>query len=135
MIEGIATVTLNLLAPGARLRARVVPEPPAGRRSDEAPTESAPTGGDAPARAADPATPRPCRERRPYPWAELMQRVFAVDVLECPRCQGPMRILAAIHPPDTAGAILECLGLPARPPPQAPARRAAAPLFESDPDW
>ena len=32
-------------------------------------------------------------------------------------------------------AILEYLGLPARPPPVAPARRAAAPLFESDPDW
>jgi len=64
-----------------------------------------------------------------------MRRVFAVDVLECPRCHGPMRFLAAIHPPDTAGAIPECLGLPARPPPQAPARRAAAPLFESDPDW
>jgi hypothetical protein len=46
-----------------------------------------------------------------------------------------MRILAAIHSPDTAGAILECLGLPACPPPQAPSRRAAAPLFESDPDW
>jgi hypothetical protein len=45
-----------------------------------------------------------------------------------------MRILAAIHPPDTAGAILECLGPPARPPPVAPARRAAAPLFEPDPD-
>ena len=54
------------------------------------------------------------RARRQYPWAELMRRVFAVDVLECPRCHGPMRILAAIYPPDTAGAILECLGLPAR---------------------
>jgi hypothetical protein len=43
--------------------------------------------------------------------------------------------LAAIHPPDTAGAILACLGLPARPPPVAPARRSAAPLFEPDPDW
>ena len=64
-----------------------------------------------------------------------MRRVFAVDVLECPRCHGPMRILAAIHPPDTAGAILECLGLPARSPPVAPARRAAAPLFEPAPDW
>jgi hypothetical protein len=64
-----------------------------------------------------------------------MRRVLAVDVLECPRCHGPMKILAAIHPPDTAGAILACLGLPARPPPVAPARRSAAPLFEPDPDW
>jgi hypothetical protein len=33
-----------------------------------------------------------------------------------------MRILAAIHPPDTPRAILECLGLPSRAPPVAPAR-------------
>ena len=64
-----------------------------------------------------------------------MQRVFAVDVLECPRCHGPMKILAAILPPDTAGAILECLGLSARPPPLAPPRRAAARLFDPAPDW
>jgi len=52
-----------------------------------------------------------------------MRRVFAVDVLECPRCGGPMRILAAIHPPETARAILECLSLPSRAPPIDPARR------------
>jgi hypothetical protein len=51
-----------------------------------------------------------------------MRRVFAIDVLECPRCGGPMRILAAIHPPETARAILECLSLPARAPPIEPAR-------------
>ena len=32
-------------------------------------------------------------------------------------------------------AILEYLGLPARPPPVAPARRAAVAPFEPDPDW
>jgi hypothetical protein len=32
-----------------------------------------------------------------------------------------MRILAAIHPPEATRAILECLGLPARAPPVAPA--------------
>jgi hypothetical protein len=52
-----------------------------------------------------------------------MKRVFAIDVLECPRCRGPMRILAAIHPPDTTSAILACMGLPVRAPPLAPARR------------
>lgn len=55
-------------------------------------------------------------------WAELMKRVFAIDVLECPRCQGPMRILATIHPPEATSAILACLGLPVRAPPSAPAR-------------
>jgi len=32
-----------------------------------------------------------------------------------------MKILAAIHPPDTTQRILECLRLPTRPPPLAPA--------------
>jgi hypothetical protein len=65
--------------------------------------------------------PDAARARR-LAWAELMKRVFAIDVLECPRCRGPMRILAAIHPPDTTSAILACLGLPVRAPPLAPAR-------------
>jgi hypothetical protein len=34
-----------------------------------------------------------------------------------------MRILAAIHPPETARAILECLALPSRAPLIKPARR------------
>jgi len=37
--------------------------------------------------------------RRWAPWAKLMQRVFAIDVLECPRCGGKMKILATIHLP------------------------------------
>ena len=65
---------------------------------------------------------RGSRPSRYYSWAELMQRVFAVDVLECPRRRSrPMRILAAIHPP-TAQAILKSLGLPTRAPPISPAR-------------
>ena len=38
-------------------------------------------------------------------------------------CGSPMRILAAIEDPSVAGKILDCLGLPSRPPPVAPARR------------
>lgn len=34
-----------------------------------------------------------------------MKRVLATDVLECPRCRGPMRILAAIHPPEATLAL------------------------------
>ena len=49
-----------------------------------------------------------------------MRRVFALDVLECAHCRGRLRILAAIHPPQTTRVILEHLGLPARAPPVAP---------------
>ncbi len=62
------------------------------------------------------------RRPRSLCWAELMRRVFAIDVLECPRCGGSMRILAAIHPPETTRAILECLELPSRSPPIESAR-------------
>jgi hypothetical protein len=51
----------------------------------------------------------------------LVRRVFALDVLECPRCFGRMRIVAAIHPPGAIGKILDCLGLPSRAPPISPA--------------
>jgi len=47
--------------------------------------------------------------------------MFAVDALECPACQGPMRVLATIHPPEATRAILDCLGLPSRAPPVSPA--------------
>ena len=49
-------------------------------------------------------------------------RVFALNVLECPRCRSRMRILAAIEDPVVARKILDCLGLPSRAPPVAPAR-------------
>ena len=35
-----------------------------------------------------------------------MRRVFAVDVLECPKCGAKMKILATIHPPEATTAIL-----------------------------
>jgi hypothetical protein len=54
-------------------------------------------------------------------WAQLLRRVFAIDVLECPRCGGRLRQLAAIHSPDAQTAMLDCLGLPPRAPPLVPA--------------
>ena len=59
-----------------------------------------------------------------------MRRVFQVDVLECPRCGGPSRILAAIHPPDTTAAILECLKMSTRPPPITPPDPDASTEFQ-----
>ncbi len=67
-----------------------------------------------------PAPDAPARRRRRLDWADLLRRVFAVDVLECPRCGGRMRLLAAIHPPEATRAILDCLALPSRAPPAAP---------------
>jgi hypothetical protein len=63
----------------------------------------------------------PLRERR-LPWSELLRRVFSVDALQCDRCGGRMRILAAIDQPEVIRAILECLGLSSRAPPLTAAR-------------
>jgi len=60
-------------------------------------------------------------QRRRTPWAELLQRVFELDALRCPACGQRMRVLAAITDPQVARRILECLDLPARAPPLAPA--------------
>jgi hypothetical protein len=32
-----------------------------------------------------------------YLWAELMRRTFGIDVLDCPRCGGRLRLLALIE--------------------------------------
>ncbi len=63
---------------------------------------------------------RRCRPRN-YAWAELLKRVFSIDVLQCARCGGRMRILCAINPPQAIRKILDCLGLPSRLPPIVPA--------------
>ena len=37
--------------------------------------------------------------------------LFGVDVLQCSRCQGKMRLIACMEEPDVARGILEHLGL------------------------
>jgi hypothetical protein len=39
------------------------------------------------------------------------------DVLQCDKCGGVMRLIAAIHTPEATQKILDCLGLPSRAPP------------------
>ncbi|MBT37191.1 MAG: hypothetical protein CL938_01400 [Deltaproteobacteria bacterium] len=81
----------------------------------------------APTSASDPWAARRAREaqrathRRRLPWAELLQRVFEVDALRCPRCGARMRVVSAIEDPAVARKILACLDLPARAPPLEPA--------------
>jgi hypothetical protein len=82
---------------------------------------------DAPADGPDDAG----RARR-LEWAKLLKRVFAVDVLRCARCEGPMRLIAFVDDERIARKILEHLGLPARAPPRGRAvpRRGQLPLVD-----
>ena len=48
--------------------------------------------------------------------------MFSIDITECPDCGGRMKIVAALTEPASIRSYLEGVGLPARPPPIAPAR-------------
>ncbi len=95
--------------------------------------------------------PGPGHRARRIPWAALLQRVFKSagqlrwpsaceskihrDALRCPRCGSTMRLIAAIEDPMVARKILECLKLPARSPPLAPAEAGAPDWGSDDNDW
>ena len=109
-----------MLGPAAAGRSLIVPtENDNGRETEAKPHP------DAQQSAVSSVEAEPCAESsvrdRNYTWAELMKRVFLVDVIQCEHCGGRMRILAAIRPPAATVKILECLGLPSRAPPLAPA--------------
>ena len=43
-------------------------------------------------------------------WAQLIQKVYEDDPLVCPKCKGPMRVIALIDDSDVVRRILEHLG-------------------------
>jgi len=59
----------------------------------------------------------------------LLKRVFEIDMTACPKCGGPLTIIAAIVDPPVIAKILAHLGLPTRAPPRAPVK--AYPLFQT----
>ena len=113
----------GVLAPAAGLRSRVVP------RWDEAEEVVVETDALAEQEAGAAVTDALCRRRRSvphapghrgrprcrlrrYPWAELLRRVFRVEVLVRPHCGGARRLLAAIHDPASIERLLRAKGLP-----------------------
>ena len=56
-----------------------------------------------------PEPPSPARTALSKRWAELLRRIFEVNPLTCPRCRGPMRIIAFILDPVVIDAILRHL--------------------------
>jgi hypothetical protein len=71
---------------------------------------------------------------RNYSWSELMKRVFGLDVLKCDRCGSRRRVLCTINPPVAIKKILDCLGLPSRPPPISPAVQVTPSIIRSHHD-
>ena len=118
----------GVFAPNATARARVVPL----SLGPAPPTSPSPAD---PSAASPPAVGHPPRKRdlptRTYrvPWADLLKKVFAVDVLSCP-CGGRRRLIAFIADAAVAKHILDHLRLDSRGPPLA---RAQAPPDLLDP--
>jgi hypothetical protein len=81
----------GIFGPAHHARALIVPEPPVPAEAE-----------------AEPATTQRTDTHR-IPWAALLRRVFAVDVLVCDRCGGPMRILSVITDPSVVDRILDHL--------------------------
>jgi hypothetical protein len=103
----------GILGPAAEDREKVVP------KSRPVEYGSGPTVAEPATREIDPnSMPRSNR----VPWAVLLKRVFLVDVLECPKCKGRMKILAALTEPASVRRVLESLGLPGEAPRLRPAR-------------
>jgi hypothetical protein len=102
----------GVLAPASALRSLIVPSPP--KRRDGCAADAAEGSG---------------RTGGRHPWADLLKRVFAVDVLRCPGCGGRRKIVAAITQAAVIRAILAALGLPTDPPAVHPARGPPG-LFE-----
>ena len=55
-------------------------------------------------------------------WAKLLRRTYDVDVLECPRCHGPARVVAAINDPAVIRKIVTHVREPAARAPPSGAR-------------
>ena len=102
----------GVLAPNAKLRTKVAPEPARERAREQAHAEDTCTHS-APVRMS---------------WARLLKRVFDIDMERC-ACGGKLKFVASIEQPEVIEKILTHLGLSPQPPPIAPARRAE--LFEA----
>ena len=93
------------------------------------PAGSATAAGFTLAAATDPRGDERCGPRYRVPWAELLRKVFSLDVLACPQCGGRMELLAFIAEAAVAKRILDHLGLASTGPPLA---KAAAPEEAAD---
>lgn len=112
------------LGPHAKIRSLIVARKPEAQAPPQATAD--PANGEA---AKDTSTPKPKRRMR---WAELLARVFAIDMASCPSCGGQLKPIAAILEGQAITRILEHLGLPSRPPGIAPARLVAAVAYCED---
>jgi hypothetical protein len=121
----------GLFAPHAKARDRVIPPPePVAPAAVPAARKKARLAG---------KRERPTRAREAFrtyriPWADLLAKVFDIDVLACPECGGRMMLIAFIAEPTVAKRILDHLRLSTGPP-LAPARGGQADSVDPAPPY
>ena len=109
-------LTYHGVLAAARGRERIIPEP----SREKEPPLAFPTQGSW--SAPSPLPPRP-KTKRYHTWAELLRRVFAVEIFCCPHCGGPRRLVSFITEPEAIDRILAHLGIVPWPkPPPLPGR-------------
>jgi hypothetical protein len=107
----------GVLSSHSKLRSSIIAPPP----GTVAAAQPEPRADPPPDRAADPPPARPGRRCRYIPWAELLRRTFAIDLV-CQRCGGDLRLIALVKTEEVIRKILTAMGLPAAPPLVHPAR-------------
>jgi len=120
----------GFLAPHAKLRPRVLE---LGRKEKDAMSAPAVAAATKAAAGSGPSANQGCQERhrRRRGWAELLARVFAIDVLEFPKCGAKgMQRVATITDGKALRAILSSVGLPADSPEPAPPRLPQQPELD-----
>jgi hypothetical protein len=96
------------LAPHAKIRSQIVP------KKEEPNTENT--------QVTNASNENAPKKKRRMGWAELLARVFAIDMKSCPKCSGELKIVAAIVEVTAIRKILGHLELPDKPPDISPAR-------------
>ena len=72
-----------------------------------------------------PLTPPPPSR---HPWAWLLRRVFAIDIMTCPRCEARLKVVTLATEPDSIRAVMAHLP-PTRAPPRPAQRRQLQLIF------
>jgi hypothetical protein len=114
----------GVLAPNSRLRKKVVP------KKVEVIAEN----------TKPPMPESPLAKQKRLKWAELLKRIFQIDVTKCPDCaSGEVRLIAVIEDPKVIRKILEHVGLGFSPPRRNAVYHAAEPddwlQAPPDPGW
>ena len=72
-------------------------------------------------------------KKRRKNWARLIQKIYEVDPLTCPKCSGAMKVISVIEDEEIVKKILKHLGLSmgGETPAPAPKRQNAAPAYRA----